>query len=252
MQEFVTTNYDPLVEQAATDLGRSLTVLPFDEPRPGAPWLLKLHGDAAHPDSIVLTREEYLQFGDTRAALAGVLHSLLLTRHVLFVGTSMQDDDLIRIAHQVRSAVRRPGAEPGRRAGTVLALREDPARSRLWERDVTTVAMSPADAAPAEAARRLEVLLDLIGCLSTPPTGYLLDPSYRGLLDEEERGLAEALQAVADRLPAEDGARTSAAEEVAALLRRLGHGSSAGKPADTPADEATEPRDDRTQEQRPG
>ena len=53
----------------------------------------------------------------------------------------------------------------------MLALREDPARARLWERDVGTVAMGSAGTPPAEAARRLEVLLDLIGCLSTPPTG---------------------------------------------------------------------------------
>ncbi|MGY1773043.1 SIR2 family protein [Blastococcus sp. SYSU D00813] len=251
VQEFVTTNYDPLVELAAGDVGRALTVLPFEEPTPGAPWLLKLHGDAAHPESVVLTREEYLEFGDTRAALAGVLHSLLLTRHVLFVGTSMLDDDLIRIAHQVRRAVQVPGAPSRRRAGTVLALREDPARSRLWARDVTTVAMSRADTSPAEAARRLEVLLDLIGCLSTPPTGYLLDPSYRGLLDEQERELAEALQGVAAALPAA-GERTSAAEEVAALLRRLGHGGSTGTDEGPPSDESTQPRDDRPQEQRPG
>jgi hypothetical protein len=250
VQEFVTTNYDPLVELAAADMGRALTVLPFEEPTPGAPWLLKLHGDAAHPESVVLTREEYLEFGDTRAALAGVLHSLLLTRHVLFVGTSMLDDDLIRIAHQVRRAVRVPGSSSRRRAGTVLVLREDPARSRLWEQDVTTVAMAPAEVSPAEAARRLEVLLDLIGCLSTPPTGYLLDPSYRGLLDEEERALAEALGTVAAVLPGE-GERTSAAEEVADLLRRLGQGGS-GSAEGPPDDEATEPRDDRTQEQRPG
>src|SRR3712207_8834681 len=86
-----------LVEMAATDIGRQVNVLPYDEAQPGEPWLLKLHGDAAHPESVVLTREEYLQFGNTGAALAGVLHSLLLTRHVLFVGTSMLDDDLIRI-----------------------------------------------------------------------------------------------------------------------------------------------------------
>src|SRR3712207_7122529 len=139
--EFVTTNYDPLVELAASDIGRSVRVLPFEEAAPGSPWLLKLHGDAAHPESVVLTREEYLQFGDSRAALAGVLHSLLLTRHVLFVGTSMLDDDLIRIAHQVRSALQLQGSEVGRRTGTVLALREDVARARLWERDVETVAM---------------------------------------------------------------------------------------------------------------
>ncbi|MGY1601764.1 SIR2 family protein [Geodermatophilus sp. SYSU D00815] len=252
VQEFVTTNYDPLVELAARGIGRELTVLPYDEAVPGAPWLLKLHGDAAHPAGVVLTREEYLQLGDARAALAGVLHALLLTRHVLFVGTSMLDDDLIRIAHQVRSALDVDGVAARRRGGTVLALREDRARARLWERDVDTVAMSSGDTPPAEAARRLEVLLDLICCLSTPPTGYLLDPAYRGLLSEEETALAEALQSVAERLP-EDDDRSWAGAEVAALLRRLGGGSSVADGGDeAPADEATRLRDDRRQEQRPG
>jgi hypothetical protein len=253
VQEFVTTNYDPLVELAAADIGRDLSVLPYDEAEPGRPWLLKLHGDAAHPDGVVLTREEYLQLGDSRAALAGVLHSLLLTRHVLFVGTSMLDDDLIRIAHQVRSAVQ--GSRESRRSGTVLALQEDPARSRLWEQDVETVAMARGDTTQAEAARRLEVLLDCIGCLSTPPTGYLLDPAYRGMLDADERGLAAALQEVAARLP-EGAAPTSAAGEVAALLRRLGHGRSAGRhdgrPGEALAETPGEPREDRSQPGRTG
>jgi SIR2-like domain len=200
---------------------------------------------------VVLTREEYLQFGDSRAALAGVLHALLLTRHVLFVGTSMLDDDLIRIAHQVRRALRHDGGTPRRRGGTVLALREDRARARLWERDVDTVAVAPADSPPAEAARRLEVLLDLIGCLATPPTGYLLDPAYRGLLSAEERALSDALGEVAGRLP-RDGSPNWAAQEVEALLRRLGAGSSAATADSAPPDEATRPRDDRRQEQRPG
>ena len=142
----------------------------------------------------------------------------------------------------------------------MLALQEDAARSRLWEQDVETVAMARGDTPPAEAARRLEVLLDLIGCLSTPPTGFLLDPAYRGMLDDDERRLAEALQEVAARIP-EGPATTSAAGEVAALLRRLGHGRSAGRrderpgghdAGEGPADAATELRDDRLQSQRPG
>jgi hypothetical protein len=250
VQEFVTTNYDPLVELAASDVGRQVRVLPFEETAPGAPWLLKLHGDAAHPESVVLTREEYLQFGDSRAALAGVLQSLLLTRHVLFVGSSMLDDDLIRIAHQVRSAQHLQGSSSGRRSGTVLALRDDPARARLWERDVETVAMGSAGTSSAEAARRLEVLLDLIGCLATPPTGYLLDPAYRGLLNEEERSLSAALSTMAESVPAE--ASSAAAREVVALLRRLGHGSSAGSGDGPPSDGSTDSGDGRVQEQRPG
>jgi hypothetical protein len=169
---------------------------------------------------------------------------------VLFVGTSMLDDDLIRIAHQVRSALQLQGSPPERRNGTVLALRQDLARARLWERDVETIAMSSGDTSPAEAARRLEVLLDLIGCLSTPPTGYLLDPAYRGMLDDEERRLSEALTAVAATLP--DDATSWAAGEVDALLRRLGHGRAAGVGEEPPADSATAERDDRVQEQRPG
>jgi hypothetical protein len=142
------------------------------------------------------------------------------------------------------------GSASGRRKGTVLALREDPARARLWERDVETVAMGAADTSPAEAARRLEVLLDLIGCLATPPTGYLLDPAYRGLLDDEERALSAALGAMAEALP--EDSSSGAGEEVAALLRRLGHGSSAAAGVDPPRDGATHAADDRVQDQRPG
>jgi hypothetical protein len=221
VDELVTTNYDRLLEVAAEGAGRELSVLPFGEAAPGRPWLLKLHGDARRPDSVVLTREQYLRTGDHRAALAGVLHALLLTRHVLFVGASMLDDDLVRIAHDVRSALQSLGPEQGRRLGTVLALTEDPARARLWEQDVDTVAVGDAGASEQEAARRLEVLLDLVACLASEPAGYLLDPAYRGMLDEEEAALAEALTDLERRL--RERPRTSAAwAQADALLRRLG------------------------------
>ncbi|WP_448616111.1 SIR2 family protein [Modestobacter sp. URMC 112] len=222
VREYVTTNYDPLVELAAADIGRSLRVLPFDGTTPDGAWLVKLHGDAGHPDSIVLTREQYLRSGDAGSALAGVLESLLLTRHVLFVGTSMLDDDLIRIAHQVRTALEGRVDVDSRRSGTVLALQEDPVRARLWERDVDTVAMAGPDVPAGEAARRLEVLLDLLGCLSSRPTGYLLDPAYRGLLDEEEVALSTALGRVAAEIAGGSG-ESWAGQEVRELLTRLGH-----------------------------
>ena len=219
--ELVTTNYDRLLEVAAQGAGRPLSVLPFGEAAPGRPWLLKLHGDARRPDSVVLTREQYLRTGDHRAALAGVLHALLLTRHVLFVGASMLDDDLVRIAHDVRSALQSLGPEQGRRLGTVLALVEDPARARLWEQDVDTVAVGHAGTSERDAARRLEVLLDLVGCLASAPTGYLLDPAYRGMLDEQEAALAGALTDLGERL--RERPRTSeAVAQVEELLRRLG------------------------------
>jgi hypothetical protein len=221
VQELVTTNYDPLLEQAAAGAGRDLRVLPFDLAVPGHPWLLKLHGDASHPEGVVLTREHYLHEGHYRAALSGVMHTLLLTRHVLFVGASMLDDDLIRIAHEVQRALQAPGPREPRRSGTVLSLTHDPARARLWERDVETVAMSGRDTSSAEAARELEVLLDLLGCRACPPTGYLLDPAYRGMLDDDEAALARALR----RLDEQTGAgarRTWGWAQLEAVLHRLG------------------------------
>ena len=110
--------------------------------------------------------------------------------------------------------------------------------------------MGSPDTPPAEAARRLEVLLDLIGCLSTPPTGYLLDPAYRGMLNEEERALSAALTTMSASVPAD--ASSAAAREVMALLRRLGHGSSAGSGDGPPPDGSTDTGDERVQEQRPG
>jgi hypothetical protein len=221
VQELVTTNYDRLLERAAAGAHRPLTVLPFQEAEPGRPWLLKLHGDVGRPDSVVLTREQYLRTGDHRAALAGVLHTLLLTRHLLFVGSSMVDDDLIRIAAEVRSALDTLGPASGRRLGTVLALREDPVRARLWSRDVDTVAVGEGEEGTAEAARRLEVLLDLVGCLSCPPTGYLLDPAYRGMLDEDEAALARALAHLDDEVH-ERPRRSWAWEQLDDVLQRLG------------------------------
>jgi hypothetical protein len=140
--ELVTTNYDRLLEVGRRRRGSRAVGPPVRRGRPPAGrGCSSCTATPARPDSVVLTREQYLRSGDNRAALAGVLHALLLTRHVLFVGASMLDDDLIRIAHDVRSALQSLGPRRAGGLGTVLALHADPARARLWERDVDTVAV---------------------------------------------------------------------------------------------------------------
>ena len=37
--------------------------------------LVKMHGDAEHPPSIVLTREDYMRYNDSREALSGAVES---------------------------------------------------------------------------------------------------------------------------------------------------------------------------------
>jgi hypothetical protein len=49
-------------------------------------WLLKLHGTVERPESIVLSREDYLHWEEQGSAFGAVVQALLLTRHLLFVG----------------------------------------------------------------------------------------------------------------------------------------------------------------------
>jgi hypothetical protein len=78
--ETVTLNYDTLYEQACSDLCREIAILPDEAVRPGERWLLKLHGTITRPDTIVLTREDYLGYGRGREALSALAKALLLTK----------------------------------------------------------------------------------------------------------------------------------------------------------------------------
>jgi hypothetical protein len=223
VREVVTTNYDRLFESAAVGAGRPVAVLPKERPRGQQRWLLKLHGDVGDVDSVVLTREEFLEYDVGRSALSGVVQALLLTRHVLFVGLSLLDDNLVRIAHRA-GQVRPPGSGV---VGSTLSLQRDPLRAELWSQALEDLAMAPTDADTATAARRLEVFLDRLGAGAAEPVGYLLDPAYSGMLTQEECELAERLRTVATVGNASDESsarpiETPAGRQVARLLESLG------------------------------
>jgi hypothetical protein len=223
VREVVTTNYDRLFESAAVGADHPVAVMPGERPRGQQRWLLKLHGDVGNVDSVVLTREEFLEYDVGRSALAGVVQALLLTRHVLFVGLSLLDDNLVRIAHRA-GQVRPAGSGV---VGTTLSLSHDPLRAELWSQALEDIPMAPADADIATAARRLEVFLDRVGAGAAEPVGYLLDPVYRGMLTPEECQLSERLRGVATTGDASDerAARpidTPAGRQVARLLESLG------------------------------
>jgi len=64
-----------------------------------------MHGCVTQPESIVLTRADYLRYEERRAALTGIVEALLITRHMLFVGFGLADDNFHRIADAVRRVV---------------------------------------------------------------------------------------------------------------------------------------------------
>lgn len=225
--EVITTNYDQLFEAASADASRAVAVLPY-QPVVGRPrWLLKMHGCVTHPDDIVLTREHFLRYTDTRAALAGIVQALLITRHMLFIGFSLGDDNFHEIMDDVRKAIRgtdRRTSAP-RPFGTALLLRQDALLAELWRHDLELVSVAgettPASADIPDAARRLEIFLDTLLAETTRDASPLLDDAYAGILTEHERALGALLRKL--QAGATDELRRSPAwRPVADLLARLG------------------------------
>lgn len=175
--EVATTNYDLLYERAVASQteGSEVTTLPYGQVSPGRPWILKLHGDALHPDDIVLSRSSFVDYDSARQAVGSLFQAMLMTRHVLFVGVSFTDDNILRLTHHV-TKVR------GGIVGTALALDSDVARERLWQDRLTWVGMQiPADVCEEEEtrtawqARAIEVLLDQVAMWAVDEDEVLLD-----------------------------------------------------------------------------
>lgn len=236
VREVVTTNYDECLETAFRDADRPLRRIGDARPERGVEgWLLKMHGGVHDPDSIVLSRADYLRFEGEGVALAGVVQAMLLTRHLAFVGYSLSDDNFHRLVHQAAQVgaatghvaaeratnAGRPGAVPyaaGRPGRTMraTALTPEPAGflEQVWGDRVDVVST----ASPGHIdARRLAILLDAVAADTAPPTEHLLDPSYERLFEKNDRVIGERL---ADLWAAVDGA--SAGEGVGVATDRGG------------------------------
>lgn len=226
VREAVTTNYDQLFEKASEATGLRTAVLPFASAAESQRWLLKMHGCVSEPGKIVLTRAAYLRYADNRAALAAIVQALLITRHMLFVGFSLDDDNFHQIIDAVRKAVgRRPTKVP---FGTSLSLFREEVVQELWRRELHWVPITdrpPRSDTPSmmEAGRRLEIFLDHM-LAQTASTGHLMDPRFDAVLDDAERELRERLGRFLAEIDRLDPAvrETPAWAHVERMLRSLG------------------------------
>jgi hypothetical protein len=106
VRHVVTTNYDNLLEQALNGLKRYpvKVVRQQDVARTGqgdGVYVVKLHGDAASPEEIVLARDDYDAFFDERPALAMLLEGLLLNQTFFFVGYGLRDPNFRQVYSRV-------------------------------------------------------------------------------------------------------------------------------------------------------
>ncbi|MGO4590339.1 SIR2 family protein [Paenarthrobacter sp. 2TAF44] len=203
----ITLNYDRLFEMACADAQKPRTVLPENVPTVGGEWLLKLHGSVSKPETIVLTRDDYLGFNSSRAALSALVKAHLLTHHLLFVGFGLADDHFHEIVHDVRRAL--PSNDPARQQmGTVLSLFNEPHQRLVWSGKLDILPMAgrfPDDkqseeernAARQGAGRDMEIFLDMTAAYAADDHSYLLAPAYTQGLSEDEVVLRRQLLALA-------------------------------------------------------
>lgn len=195
VSEAVTTNYDTLFETAWSATGADPRVLPWDALADARPWLLKLHGSVTRPASIVLSRDDYLRFEGEGVALAGIVQAMLLTRHMLFVGYSLSDDNFHRLVHQVRAAIGSTERSADTMFGTALTPRAPSLGDDLWRGNVRFVTTAGRD---GDDPWRTAVLLDRIGALAAAPAAHVLDDSYAALFDQAQADLRNRLLGVWD------------------------------------------------------
>jgi SIR2-like domain len=234
-QEAVTTNYDCCYEVAMSAVGgadtsavggadTSVAVMPWEKPVPGRPWLLKLHGDAGRPESVVLTRGQFIGYDGRWRPVGSVFQALLMTRQLLVVGASLSDDNVLRLAHEVRALRRRHDIDDP--LGTVLALGTPPLRARLWEGELDWVGFSGGSG--EQQARHLEIFLDAVAMYASRASPYLLHPYYADLLDDVEADLAHRARELAADVEAAAAERTlrhdAGWDQLLGALRSLGAG----------------------------
>ena len=224
----VTTNYDRFYERAVQASGRTMeSVLPWASAVGSERWALKLHGDVEHPDSIVLTRRHMLTYDAHNRPSAALLQSVLLTKHLLVIGTSLTDDNVLRLAYEVQAYRVHHRPESKETFGTQLdaSAEGDRLRARLWEGQLDWVCL--ADLRAESPRRALELVLDRAGMYSTKNASWLLDERFAGLLaDEGDRELAskarELVEVARRRDPATWGPLVDCLDQLGAAHKHSG------------------------------
>jgi SIR2-like domain len=134
---FVTTNFDRLFENAWSDvhhnslevlthLDRSALRNPLGR---DFPFLLKTHGCASKPDTLVLGLKEFRDSIHDNRPCQTLLQSIFLRYQVLFIGHSLTDPDLLFLLDQLVATF---GVPPGRHFALIKDADVGPLRARTF------------------------------------------------------------------------------------------------------------------------
>lgn len=201
IDERVTTNYDECIEDSLEAIDRKPSVLPYHPAKHGSGWLLKMHGTIGASQDIVLTRQDFMRYENRRGALFGIVQAQLLTRHILFLGFSLRDDNFHSLVDEVRCALEdvQPNAhDRGDRFGSVFVPPSGKLGAEFWESELAVKQLGT----NASYGRKLEIALDYLGYATSSSRTHLLDERYRAILTDEEVELKQIALELQSRLTA--------------------------------------------------
>ena len=134
---FVTTNFDRLFENAWSDVHRTSIEVLTHVDRVALrnplgrdfPFLLKTHGCASKPDTLVLGLKEFRDSIHDNRPVQMLLQTIFLRYQVLFIGHSLTDPDLLFILDQLVTTY---GVPPGRHVAFIKDADVGPLRARTF------------------------------------------------------------------------------------------------------------------------
>ena len=98
----ITTNYDELIEKALPDLTPDRIIRQDDQATtmssPKKPILIKMHGDISHPQKMILTKTDILEYTSNNPNLVTLIQNVLKEGSMLFLGFSKQANSFIEAA----------------------------------------------------------------------------------------------------------------------------------------------------------
>eukprot|EP01132_Coremiostelium_polycephalum_P007432 gene7432-9134_t len=203
VQEIITTNYDQCFEIASKSIEKPVCVLPYENNRKTQKrWILKLHGCVTHPSDIILTREDYLRYSDKKEALAGIVQASLITKHLLFVGFSLVDDNF----YQIMSTVKRADTnrDKSEKYGTALFIQRNDLMNELWGKELDILCFDEDGKGDiAQCARKQEIFLEYLASISINKSNHLMEKRFECLLSKGEKVFRDSLIDFVEGLPVE-------------------------------------------------
>lgn len=96
-EHIITTNYDHLLEDVNDPRVSKYAVIMKDEDilsKKGRNYIIKMHGDIDDIENIVLREDDYLNYSQNHIIIETFIKSLLIDKTFLFVGYSLNDNNL--------------------------------------------------------------------------------------------------------------------------------------------------------------